>query len=311
MTKVFCVRIPASTANLGPGFDALGLALELYNYIEVTVGGGTGRPSIAVQGEGAEELPRGEDNLVYQALAYAFRRRSLLPPELHLRLVNNIPLARGLGSSAAAIVGGLLAAQELLPVPFSPEELLDLACELEGHPDNVSAALLGGLVISCAGPEGKNHYLKTRLPESLRLVVAIPELKLSTQEARRVLPDLLPRRDAVFNLGRTALLTASLLTNNLSALAFALEDRLHQPYRSPLIPGMEEVFAGAREAGALGVALSGSGPSIIAFAQDHLPEIGAAMVNAFARHGIRARFVSTKPAWQGAETLPQLRLCTA
>lgn len=305
------MRVPATTANLGPGFDALGLALELYNYIEVTPGTGTESLSITVQGEGRDDLPRGRDNLVYQAVARAFQERSLHPPALSLYLVNNIPLARGLGSSAAAIVGGLLVAQELLAVPLSQEELLALACQLEGHPDNVSAALLGGLVISCSGKQGRYHYLKARPPESLRLVVAIPELRLSTQEARRVLPDVLSRSDAVFNLSRTALLTASLLTNDLSALALALEDRLHQPYRSPLIPGMEEVFQAARQAGALGVALSGSGPSIIAFAEDNLERIGAAMVNAFARHGIPARFVITRPAWQGAEVLPQLRVCTA
>lgn len=308
---MFCVRVPATTANLGPGFDALGLALELYNYIEVTVGAGTGRVNIIVQGEGEGELSRGEDNLVYQAVKRAFRQRALEPPELCLHLVNNIPLARGLGSSAAAIVGGLRAAQELLPVPLSEDELLALACELEGHPDNVSAALLGGLVISCPDREGKHHYLKARLPESLKLVIAVPELRLSTHDARRVLPEMLPRRDAVFNLSRTALLTASLLTNDLSVLALALEDRLHQPYRSTLIPGMDAVFAAAHQEGALGVALSGSGPSIVAFAQHNLSAIGRAMVEAFASHGVKARYLLTAPASNGAEVLPQLRLCTA
>ncbi|MDK2784380.1 MAG: homoserine kinase [Bacillota bacterium] len=308
---MFCVRVPATTANLGPGFDALGLALELYNYIEVTVGAGTGRVNIIVQGEGEGELSRGEDNLVYQAVKRAFRQRDLDPPELCLHLVNNIPLARGLGSSAAAIVGGLRAAQELLPVPFSQDELLALACELEGHPDNVSAALLGGLVISCPDREGKHHYLKARLPESLKLVIAVPELRLSTHDARRVLPEMLPRRDAVFNLSRTALLTASLLTNDLSVLPLALEDRLHQPYRSTLIPGMDAVFAAAHQAGALGVALSGSGPSIVAFAQHNLSAIGRAMVEAFASYGVQARYLLTAPAPHGAEVLPQLRLCTA
>ncbi|MGI6604239.1 MAG: homoserine kinase [bacterium] len=308
---MFCIRVPATTANLGPGFDTLGLALELYNYLEVKVGGSSGLPTIIVRGEGQEELPNNEQNLILKALKRAFAHRALTPPELHCQLVNNIPIARGLGSSAAAIVAGLLAAQELLPVPLTQEELLDLACELEGHPDNVSAALLGGLVISCRDSNGKSHFLKVHLPESLKVVVAIPDFQISTQEARRVLPNSLTHHDAVFNVGRTALLTASLLTGDLSALTLALQDRLHQPYRSALIPGMEEVFKAARDAGALGVALSGAGPSIIAFAQDDLEAIGKAMEQAFRIKGISARVVITMPTLNGAEVLPQLQLSSA
>lgn len=307
---MFCVRIPASSANLGPGFDALAIALSVYNYVEVEVGPAEAPIQITVLGQGAGELPEDKDNLVFKALTRAFEHQGQEVPSLSLRLVNNIPIARGMGSSAAAIVGGLMAAQQLLEVPLSQEEMLKLALELEGHPDNISAALLGGLVISC-GSDDKTHYFKTQLPNSLELVVAVPEFKLSTQAARDILPQTLTFEQAVFNLSRTALLTAGLLTNDLSVLPVALDDKLHQPYRSSLVPGMPEVFDVAKKAGALGVALSGAGPSVIAFTQQKTEAIGTAMQQAFKDHGVAAEIIITSPATQGAEILPELRVCTA
>lgn len=307
---MFSVRVPASTANLGPGFDALALALSIYNYLEVELRPAGSPLEITIQGQGAGELPLDEANLAFQALKKAFDYKKQALPALSLKLINNIPIARGLGSSAAATVGGLLAAQQLLDVPLSQEEILALALELEGHPDNISAALLGGLVISCGSGE-KTHYLKTRFPDSLKLVVAVPEFKLSTQQAREILPKTLSREQAVFNLSRTALLTAGFLTDDLSLLSVALEDKLHQPYRSSLVPGMPAVFEAAQKAGALGVALSGSGPSVIAFAQDNLTAIGRAMKRAFKDHGVAAQTIITTPAVKGAEVLAELCQCLA
>lgn len=307
---MFCIRVPASTANLGPGFDALALALAIYNYMEVELLPAGTPLAIKVQGQGAGELPLNEDNLVFQSLKKAFQYKGQAVPALSIKLINNIPIARGLGSSAAAIVGGLLAAEQLMDVPLGREEILQMALELEGHPDNISAALLGGLVISC-GSGDKTHYLKTKFPDSLELVVAVPEFKLSTQASRDILPKTLSREQAVFNLSRTALLTAGFLTNDLSLLSVALEDKLHQPYRSSLVPGMPAVFAAAQKAGALGVALSGAGPSVIAFAQDNLAAIGTAMKRAFKAHGVAAQIIITAPAVEGAEVLAEPRQCPA
>ncbi|MGI6130030.1 MAG: homoserine kinase [bacterium] len=306
-----CIRVPGTSANLGPGFDALALALSIYNYVEVEAGPAVNLPlKIEVQGEGAADLAQDEKNLVFKALKNAFDYRGQAIPALSLRLVNNIPIARGLGSSAAAIVGGLVAANQLLNLPLEQEEMLELATKMEGHPDNVSAALLGGLVISCSA-EDKTHYFKTQFPAGVKSVVAVPEFRVSTKEARDVLPKSLSREQAVFNLSRTALLTAGLLTNDLSVLSVALDDKLHQPYRSSLVPGMPAVFTAAKEAGALGVALSGAGPSVIAFTKDNALAIEAAMKRAFQDHGVEAQTIITTPTAQGAEVLPELRVCTA
>lgn len=307
---MFCVRVPASSANLGPGFDALALALSVYNYVEVETESAGMPLKIEIQGEGSEDLARDESNLVFKALKSAFDYRKQALPPLSLKLVNNIPIGRGLGSSAAAIIGGLMAAQQFLDAALSQDEMLALATEIEDHPDNVSAALLGGLIISCSDDD-RIRYLKAQFPNSVKLVVAVPEFTLSTQMARDVLPPTLPREHAVFNLSRTALLTAGLLTNDLSVLSVALEDKLHQPYRSSLVPGMSAVFDAAKSAGALGVALSGAGPSVIAFVQKNPASIGAAMEKAFHNHGVAARTIVTVPAVQGAEVLPELRVCTA
>lgn len=296
------VRIPATTANLGPGFDALALALSIYNYVEVRPVP-EGMPlQITIEGEGADELPRDETNLVFRAISGLFKYKNEACPGLQIKLINNIPLARGLGSSAATIIGGLLAAQQLLSLPLKREEILDLALKLEGHPDNISAALLGGLVISCRSGN-KMHYHKIGFPNKLKLVVAVPEFQVSTQQARRILPETLSREQAVFNLSRTALLTASFLSGDFSLLPIALEDKLHQPYRSVLVPGMPEVFAAAKDAGALGVALSGAGPSVTAFA-DHNPQaVEAAMKQAFKEHGVIAQTIITTPAIEGAKII--------
>ena len=201
------VTVPATTANMGPGFDCLGMALKLYNQVEISpTDGGL---AIEIQGEGAGDIRKDEGNIVFKAVERLFQEAGRPCPGLVIKLTNHIPAARGLGSSASAIVGGLVAANRLAGDPFTPEKLLALATELEGHPDNVAPALLGGIIISVV-QEGKVHWLKITPPDGLSTVVAVPDFKLSTRAAREVLPKTVSLQDAVFNLSRSALLVGAL-----------------------------------------------------------------------------------------------------
>lgn len=289
------VRVPATTANLGPGFDALGLALRLHNSVALEA---APEPRIEIEGEGAMALPRDPSHLAYRAaLAVAGARKGAAAPRaFHLRQHNRIPLARGLGSSAAAIVGGAAAANALLGGPLDVQGLIDLAAGLEGHPDNVAPAVLGGLVACVTTEAGKIRWTRL-IPRRLRVVIAIPEFAVSTAEARRLLPETVPFRDAVFNVTRTALLVASLAEGQMDMLDEATRDRLHQPYRARLVPGLEAVFAAARAAGAHGVALSGSGPAVVAFGE--APGIGEAMRRAFESAGAECRVVDAEVDTEG------------
>ncbi|MEW6278792.1 MAG: homoserine kinase, partial [Candidatus Eremiobacterota bacterium] len=271
------VSVPATTANLGPGFDTLGMALSLRNELEVEVTGSS--IDVEVGGEGAGDLPTGPGHLVVQALEAAFRSQGRSLPPLRIRQVNRIPLARGLGSSAAAIVAGLVAARELLEVDL---DLLALATRMEGHPDNVAPALLGGLTAS-ATLEGGVKSCRLPLHGAWKVAVAVPEFRVSTRDARQVLPERVSLEDAVFNLGRLGVLLA-LLGQGASDLQGATEDRLHQPYRTHLIPGYPAVRRAALDSGAAGVFVSGSGPTIAALVDSrHAPveKVAAAMASAF------------------------------
>lgn len=293
-------------ANLGPGFDTLGMALNLYNTVELEETS-TGR-RIEVAGEGEQALPRNENNLVAQAINKLFKSASCSFSGWSLRLENNIPLQRGLGSSAAAIVGGLVAANFLAGNPFSREQILSLAIELEGHPDNVAAALLGGVVVivrnesSCTDNSGAvNDYLYSCFypPRGLKIYAVVPEFTLSTKLARSVLPEQVPLKDAVFNLGRVALLITALRDGNWEQLGLAVQDRLHQTYRAHLIPGLEEMFQSARLAGAFGTFLSGAGPSVVALGPAG-SRAGEEICRVFQDHGIEARVLELQPSSQGA-----------
>ncbi len=291
------VRVPATTANLGPGFDAVGLALRFYNTVTLAA---SERPEIEIRGEGERTLPRDPSHLAYRAALAVVERagagaRSPRPRAFRLVQHNRIPLARGLGSSAAAIVGGAAAANALLGGPLGPQPLLDLATEMEGHPDNVAPALLGGAVVCARTPSGV-RWIRL-VPPRLRVVVAVPDFTVSTAEARRLLPQHVPFADAVFNVTRTALLVAALTAGRTDLLGEATQDRLHQPYRERLIPGLGQVFEAARRAGASGVALSGSGPSVVAFGD--APGIGAAMVDAFRAAGAGCRTVDAELDTEG------------
>ncbi len=280
------VTVPATSANLGSGFDVLGLALELYNEVEASVA--AEGLEVTVDGEGADALPRDGSNLVVSAMDMVFERAGRRPTGLRVGCINRIPLGRGLGSSAAAIVGGLLAANYLIGEPYSREELMVMAAQREGHPDNVAPAFLGGLVVSVPH-EGRLEHIRLNPSFDLNILLVVPEFQVPTASARRVLPSVVPLGDAVFNLGRVALLLAGISSGEYGHLATAMDDRLHQSYRAELVPGMSEAIAAARAAGAAGVALSGAGPSMLAFVPARAEvEVARAMEAAFSRAGVRA-----------------------
>ena len=278
------VRVPASSANLGPGFDALGLALELHNEIDVAESDAI---TVAVEGEGADRLAPNDRNVIVRAVRMAYEAAGRPFHGCAVTCVNRIPLARGLGSSAAAWVGGLLAGNALVGSPLDTDALLGLAARAEGHPDNVAAALLGGLTVAYGGSSGA-RALSLPVPAGLRWVVLVPDVSMSTAEARAVLPSSVRRADAVFNVQRVALLLASLQAGRIDLLPSALEDRLHEPHRRKLFPWMEDVVAAARAAGALGCVLSGAGPSLLAVVRGdaEAKTVGRAMEEALAHAGV-------------------------
>jgi len=279
------VRVPATSANLGPGFDVLGLALGLYNEIVYEE---ADRVSVTVEGEGAGRLDTGAGNVVARAarMAYEAAGRPFTGAAIHC--VNQIPTARGLGSSAAAWVGGLVAANATLGSPLDRDAILALACRAEGHPDNVAAALLGGLTVSCVSGE-RVAAVSLPVPANLGWVVLVPGIESATHEARVLLPDTVTRADAVFNLQRMGLLLAALASGRLDILGVAMDDRLHQPQRQALFPWMEAVRRAALDAGALGCVLSGAGPSLLAAVRGAAQPVARAMEGALSLAGVAGR----------------------
>ena len=280
------LRVPGSTSNLGPGFDTLGLALTIYNQLTIKTTSHAGA-RISVTGEGASVLPGDEQNLFYQAASAAASRIGKVLPGLDVEMHNEVPLARGLGSSSTAIVAGLVAANQLFERSLSEPELLDLATEIEGHPDNVSACMNGGLTVCSVVGKG-TEVIRALPPVELRAVVAIPQFELETKAARAALPKQISHREATTNVNQACLLTAALITGDLTVLRRAMQDRLHEPYRAPFIPGFEAVLSAARKTGALGTCLSGAGPSLLAFTITDAETIKEAMVDAWKREGVEA-----------------------
>jgi homoserine kinase len=276
------VRVPATSANLGPGFDVLGLALGLYNEI---VYEDADRVSVTVEGEGAGRLDTGAGNVVARAALMAHEAAGRPFTGAAIQCVNRIPTARGLGSSAAAWVGGLVAANATLGSPLDRAAVLTLACRAEGHPDNVAAALLGGLTVSCVSGD-RVSAVSLPVPADLGWVVLVPRIESATREARAVLPDTVTRADAVFNLQRMGLLLAALASGRLDVLGVAMEDRLHQPQRQALFPWMEAVRRAALDAGALGCVLSGAGPSLLAAVRGATQPVARAMEGALSLAGV-------------------------
>ncbi len=296
------VMAPATTANLGPGYDCLGLALDLWNRLEVLEGASApdeSRPLVEVAGEGSEELAGDSDNLVYRAMAFLFRDADLEMPPIRLRCHNEIPLERGLGSSAAAIACGLTAANALCENRFTVNELLEMAATIEGHPDNVAAAVLGGLQLVVTDQD-QLYTAPITLPPDLSAVLFIPEFRIATSDARAVLPKRVNVTDAVYNMSRTALFVAGMSTNHPDYLSVATQDRLHQPYRQSLFPAMKLLFQAARGAGALGVFLSGSGSTVLALAKGREMTVAYEMAEAARQAGVDGRVRITQPTVRGA-----------
>jgi homoserine kinase len=300
MKRRVAVRVPGTTANLGPGFDCLGMALELFNLVRVE----TGRSGVEIIGEGAQVLPAGPENLVYRAMERVFRHVGAPLPPLALSCYNAIPLARGLGSSSAAIVGGMVVANALLGNPLTPQALLELAADMEGHPDNVAPALLGGCQI-VVRVDGRLHTAPVALPQDLWAVVLVPDQPMPTGQARAVLSPMVSRDDAVFNLGRVALLVNALAGGRLEDLRWATQDRLHQPAREALFPPMRLIFRAALEAGALGVFLSGAGSSILALTRGREMTVGYEMLDMATKLGVNATLIITRPCPTGAEVVEE------
>ena len=296
------VRVPATSANLGPGFDALGLALVLHNEVVLEPADSV---VVTIEGEGADRVDRGPNNFVVQGARAMYERVGRSFTGLKVSCLNRIPVGRGLGSSAAAWLSGIVGANALLGEPLDRDALLHLAATCEGHPDNVAAALLGGLTVACWS-DGVVVAVSVPVPREIRWVVLIPELEGSTAEARAVLPTSVPRADAVFNVQRIGLLLGGLQAQRPDLLAVAMDDRLHQPYRRRLFPWMDAVAAAARAAGALGCVLSGAGPSLLAAAPHSADAVGQAMERALAQAGFRgaARVLEVDRAgtvWEVAE----------
>ncbi len=254
------VKVPATTANMGPGFDSIGMALSMYNIVyaeEIKEGF-----DIVIQ-DGNTQIPTDEDNLIYKTVAYFYKNIGKPLPGIRLIQQDSIPHTRGLGSSAACIVAGLHIGNALSKSFFSKEELVQMAAQIEGHPDNTTPALLGGMTIGAMNDKDMK-YVKVNVAENIHFAVMIPDFTLSTELARSVLPKEVPLKDAVFNASRAALLAASMITSDIDNLSLAMEDRLHQIYRAGLIPNMESIIERAKVYGAKGAFLSGAGPSLIA-----------------------------------------------
>ena len=294
------MRIPATTANMGPGFDCIGMAFDFYNYIDFEQTGEDGYCELSSDGAaGAIDLSK--DNLIYKAYAavFAYVKKPVAGIKMHFE--NNVPYSRGLGSSSAALIGGVKVANEILGNPLTDAELLNIAMEFEGHPDNIAPALLGGVVISGLEEDGSVFYRKITPPANLCCTVIIPDYPLSTAKARAVLPKEISVKDAVFNIGRMAMLVDAMHTGNIQQLALAMNDRLHQPYRMPLITGMEELIPQAKALGALNVTISGAGPTILLVSDGE--KDFSSLKNLLAEKGVQADIRALHPVDEGAAVL--------
>jgi homoserine kinase len=291
------LKVPASSANLGPGFDALGLALGVYLECRFRP---SARLEIRVSGREAEAIPTGEDNLIWQtAQRVAADVGEPLAP-IELEIYNDIPIGKGMGSSAAALTAGVVIADHLLGLGWKPLRILDEAARIEGHPDNVSACVLGSIVASAIDSGGAARAVRLDLPAHFGVAVVVPDFDLPTAKARSVLPDSYSRADAVFNVQRAALLIAALATGTISAFPTALEDRYHQSYRVPLVPGLDEILK-LRAPGLLGCALSGAGPSILVFYERGYEPVCDLVRQVFALHGHASEILWTQIAQKGYE----------
>jgi homoserine kinase len=302
----FEVRVPASTANLGAGFDCFGLGLELYLTVRATVQPGQGARTIArTRGvSGSSKLPSApHENLILRAMQHAAERQNFKLPPVRLAVQNQIPIAAGLGSSAAAIVAGITLAFAVARKKLPNQTALRLAADLEKHTDNVAAALLGGLAVSFTSDDSHVVAIRKRWPKEIRVIAVTPKMSLETSASRAALPKTVEHTDAVHNVQRSALFLAALDAKRYDLLWDAMQDRLHQPYRQALIPGLAEVLQIPRIPGLLGVALSGAGPSVIALATNHFEDIGKAMAGHFRRCGLATTVRNLTVAQEGVRLI--------
>jgi len=293
----FTVRVPASSANLGPGFDALGLALGVYLTCRFRRS-----EALAIRAEGrdAAGIPTGPDNLIWQTAVTVARDHHIEMPPIELDIHNDIPIGKGLGSSAAALTAGVIIADQVLDLGWKPLRILDEAARLEGHPDNVAPCTLGSIVASAIDSGGVTRAVRLDLPASFGLAVVVPDFDLPTSLARSVLPGSYSREDAVFNVQRAALLIAALAAGSITAFPAALEDRFHQPYREALVPGLREILK-LRAPGLLGCALSGAGPSILVFFERGYENVCDLVRQIFHLHGHESETLMAHIAEHGFE----------
>ena len=292
------VRSPATTANMGPGFDCIGMAFEMWNDLTVE----RGQFQVTTEGEGVNELPQDARNLVVTGVEAAFHKAGKDVPPLSYRCLNRIPHGRGLGSSSAAIVAGLIAGAALAEVDIENGDLVSLAADLEGHPDNVAPAIYGGCAIG-VHDAGRWVIETVPVPEDLRAVVFVPDLSTNTHESRARLPELVPRSDAVYNIGRAAMLVSALHKNDLTLLRQATQDRLHQPLRGQAFPAMNRLIKAALNGGAYGAFLSGAGPSVMALTAGREITVTYEMAEAARISEIPGKSIVLKPALNGAHVV--------
>jgi len=289
------VKVPATSANMGPGFDSLGIALDVWNEVRIS----KGPFSIKIDGTGEEELPEDTSNLVYKSFSKVFEEIDEIVPEVKLSCTNRIPLTRGMGSSSAALIGGLMSGNAMAGSPLSTSEILNIGAKIEKHPDNVAPALLGGVQIGIYDQE-KLITANVPFPEDLRVVLYVPNQVMPTDQARNILAPKVAREDAVYNIGRSALLVQSLVTGDLQNLKYATQDMIHQPQRQKQFFPMKNIIKAAMEAGAFGAFLSGAGSSILAFTKGREYTIGYEMADAAMKSGLDGDIIFTSPTSKGA-----------
>lgn len=267
--KLITFKIPATSANIGSGFDSVGLALTLYNEIQIFDNEDSKKIEFEIYGEGENEISK-KDNMIYSAMKLVFKKLKSKPDKGYIvKCINRIPLSRGLGSSSAAIVGGLLSANYMLGNKLIIEkDILNMAVQIEGHPDNVAPAILGGIISGVVKKNEDFKYIKIKPPKNLKAIVSIPDFYLSTEIARNILPKEIKREDAIFNISRAAMLTSALFSNRLDLLEVATEDKIHQDYRAKFIPNLQKLFKETKKAGAYSSTISGAGSSILALVKD-------------------------------------------
>ncbi|MBQ2219974.1 MAG: homoserine kinase [Elusimicrobia bacterium] len=275
MCKTVKVRVPATTANLGPGFDVLGASLSLYNELEVSIAEDPKKAKFVVAGEGRKILPKDERNILWKAMDAVFmlldQNDKYSLKSFNIKLTNNIPLSSGLGSSSAARAAGIIAANQICGNKMTLGEMAQLGVKLEGHPDNIIPAFYGGVCVSINQGNDVIDVIKLPIPK-IKAVVCTPGFELATERSRNILPSKYDRKDVVFNISRVALLTKAFCTNDFKLLQEAMQDKIHQPYRAKLIPVMQELIDAAVKEGAYGACLSGAGPSMIAFCDNSKAE---------------------------------------